>query len=1361
MGDHCFSSITTPSENSHSAQHQHTGGALSPKPKTLPLHSAQNPAQNFVPNGNAEAGNGANNGIPAQNPAKNSAQNGNAEAGNGARKGKTTQNRLARKPKENSAPNGNAQTGNGAKTIETNPPSKTFTDSRKRGQIRVTQINLNKSIDAWDDIISSKLTQSEVILVQEPPLIGKQKRMISRNGYMAVYDKTATRPRAGIMIHKNISKHVFLLNSLTDGDTVTILLKLGNKASILSSIYMGRGMECPPPKFKEIVDYAKTNNHALVLGSDVNAHSTAWGSVRFDPEGTARGEALLDKIIQEDLHISNVNNAITFDNGRWENVIDLTITNNSAVDSIREWQTNKGVCRSDHIPITFVLGDMDGRDIRTFQNIKKTNWGQYREIAISEMEKSKTLNSEINTIEELEEATKTITEIMIKAYQKSTPKTYVSSQIKDPPWLTEEVEKARLEMLEKLEIAQDSKKQQDWALARAARNSHSKIRVYSKRKCWKTWTEELDAFSDAQKISHVIKTSDSYKLNCVYDKNGNITSSPKETLLAMADVHFGDHNITRPSTQDYDKIGRGKWSNETTFSTTRIIKALREFRPLTAAGPDSIRPIMMQKIADTFAKYFAKIVTASYELGRTPTLWQEAEAIYLPKPGKGDYRQPKSFRTITLASNLQKLAERLVLWHIEADQKVHKKLNKSQYGFRRGVSTETALHKVVRKIEKTLMNQGIALGTFLDIEGAFDNVAFKAIERALHAKLRDKRTVDWIMFTITNRKVTTKLLGESLTIMVTRGCPQGGILSPFLWNLVMDDLLNHSKNKIPGDLQGFADDLSLLVTTTLPPSSAGPSVDILPLRDATQKSLTAINKWCKSVGLKLSALKSHIVIFTHRHNVKINDPIKIGGNPINTVSSTKFLGLTLDSKLNWNEHIVKQIKKCKNILMQCRRVVGPTWGLNPKTASWIYTTIVRPALSYGAMVWANAMLTKTNQDNMIQLQRLALKMVTGALPSTPSAALDKITNTTPITEHLRFCAVKTAYTLMATGQWEGPVKSELKNPKKFTSHANTVNKTLRSLPPEWTHDLTTPELSLDRDFLTEIPDRGSYREVENEYTTVIYTDGSKIDGNAGAGLTIWKDGEETTQKSFNLGQHISVPASEMFAIQQASQTLLNSGTANERILINCDSQGTIKSLDTTTSRSKTTLRTISNLNTLSIWNNVTVRWIPAHQGHHGNELADALAKKGAQNTSEETLIPIPKAAAYAALRNKIKTGNRKISNHMDMIWADRFGKSLKNMTRSNLRAATHLLTGHGNLNYHMKKLKKVKTTACNLCGLEDETVKHVLTECPLLWKLRQEVFDKLCVTMDDIKNHLPFPKTVTFYRRAEKILHPEDPPSSR
>ena len=48
--------------------------------------------------------------------------------------------------------------------------------------------------------------------------------------------------------------------------------------------------------------------------------------------------------------------------------------------------------------------------------------------------------------------------------------------------------------------------------------------------------------------------------------------------------------------------------------------------------------------------------------------------------------------------------------------------SKRQFGFKKGVSTETALHKIVHKIEKRIAQKGYALGTFLDIEGAFDNV---------------------------------------------------------------------------------------------------------------------------------------------------------------------------------------------------------------------------------------------------------------------------------------------------------------------------------------------------------------------------------------------------------------------------------------------------------------------------------------------------------------------------------------------------------------------------------------------------------------------------------------------------------------
>ena len=105
---------------------------------------------------------------------------------------------------------------------------------------------------------------------------------------------------------------------------------------------------------------------------------------------------------------------------------------------------------------------------------------------------------------------------------------------------------------------------------------------------------------------------------------------------------------------------------------------------------------------------------------------------------------PKSFRTITLSPVLLKWMERVILWHMEADLKVYDKLSKKQYGFKRGSSTTAAIHKLVRKLEMAMLNKGMALGTFLDIEGAFDNVSFDSIEKALS---KTPRTVSRLVST--------------------------------------------------------------------------------------------------------------------------------------------------------------------------------------------------------------------------------------------------------------------------------------------------------------------------------------------------------------------------------------------------------------------------------------------------------------------------------------------------------------------------------------------------------------------------------------------------------------------------------------
>ena len=62
---------------------------------------------------------------------------------------------------------------------------------------------------------------------------------------------------------------------------------------------------------------------------------------------------------------------------------------------------------------------------------------------------------------------------------------------------------------------------------------------------------------------------------------------------------------------------------------------------------------------------------------------------------------------------------------------------------------------------------------------------------------------------VSNRQITLSLADTNITRCIPKGCPQGGVLSPFLWNLVLNDLLLNFE--FTNDLQAFADDLSLLI----------------------------------------------------------------------------------------------------------------------------------------------------------------------------------------------------------------------------------------------------------------------------------------------------------------------------------------------------------------------------------------------------------------------------------------------------------------------------------------------------------------------------------------------------------------------
>ena len=84
----------------------------------------------------------------------------------------------------------------------------------------------------------------------------------------------------------------------------------------------------------------------------------------------------------------------------------------------------------------------------------------------------------------------------------------------------------------------------------------------------------------------------------------------------------------------------------------------------------------------------------------------------------------------------------------------------------------------------------IALGAFLDIEGAFDNTSFDAIITAASERGLEETCCRWIRSMLEGRLVHTSLMGSSLTAKVVGGCPQRGVFSPLLWNLLVDRLFD-------------------------------------------------------------------------------------------------------------------------------------------------------------------------------------------------------------------------------------------------------------------------------------------------------------------------------------------------------------------------------------------------------------------------------------------------------------------------------------------------------------------------------------------------------------------------------------------
>ena len=286
-----------------------------------------------------------------------------------------------------------------------------------------------------------------------------------------------------------------------------------------------------------------------------------------------------------------------------------------------------------------------------------------------------------------------------------------------------------------------------------------------------------------------------------------------------------------------------------------------------------------------------------------------------------------------------------------------------------------------------------------------------------------------------------------------------------------------------------------------------------------------------------------------------------------------------------------------------------------------------------------------------------------------------------------------------------------------------------------------------------------------------YTDGSKTEAGTGFGYIITTNNNKTeiAQGHAKLPDHCSVYQAELCAITSAANSL--TPHSGDNIIFLTDSLSSIQTLKNNLLKSRTAIETHKALTTLASQNNVTIIWVPGHEGHDGNEMADKLAKKG---TTSDNLHPghIPQSTIKYAINETvsnqdkihwIKSANTHTKTTMGNLDSSQHKQTLKNLkklqtNRSGFRTATHLITGHAGLNYHLHKMTVIDSPICPSCEIEEETVSHFLGQCPAHALTRMEFFNTFYDSLLNIFKHNNILNIVKFANKTgrfqrEEIIH--------
>ncbi|KAL0278092.1 UNVERIFIED_CONTAM: hypothetical protein PYX00_000001 [Menopon gallinae] len=401
-----------------------------------------------------------------------------------------------------------------------------------------------------------------------------------------------------------------------------------------------------------------------------------------------------------------------------------------------------------------------------------------------------------------------------------------------------------------------------------------------------------------------------------------------------------------------------------------------DMHPKKAPGPDGVRGWMVRAGWEIVSGEIVRIFNQCWEKRKFLRDWKIGRMVLIPKKDGG-------LRPLTMLSVIGKGFEKILRDRIDAHMDRVGGVHPHQYGFVVGKSTVDAMLAVQQHVRTATAKY--VVGIFVDIAGAFDNAWWPCVLLELRG-LRVSAAIYDLVCDYFRCRVTSVAGGSSDAPgrLLERGCPQGSVLGPTLWKLVMNSFLRLDWGR--GNLAiAYADDGVILVGAD---SRRQLEVDI-------PVALERLRRWAGSIKLRVSPTKTKMLLLKGR--TFIDHPLGAWyeGVRIRATHYVDYLGVRWGIRGDVQLHVAAVADKGSAFAGVLRRFGGFGWGYGHRGRATLYRAVFLGFTTYAARVWG-VNLRVRDRRKLLSSQRSVLISATCCFRTASGEALCVVAGEMPL-----------------------------------------------------------------------------------------------------------------------------------------------------------------------------------------------------------------------------------------------------------------------------------------------------------------------------------------------------------------------------